>query len=330
MTHIISNPVVPIVDTSALSGNGEVIDQSGELKKLLDPELLGRNPDVKVNDLYLPNFSVRSLQVKFPHEVIIQNGENEKYATPGFGLFFNGSFKTYRHGNQNFKVTSKGEQDFLFDPYGEVRTSISAHTPLEGLLVVVKPNYFAEILPENEKWADDIKAKMSRKELIHNDNSPLITIEQQRAIRSVFQNPMSGKMRVHMQEASLLQILLHHLQKTFLLTPVVVPKINKRDQDVMRAVKDHITRTFTEDHSLLGLSKHFGINQNKLTTSFRQIFGVSVFEYISTLRMEYAKKLLEHEGLRVKEIAPILGYKNPHHFTAAFKKKFGVNPSRLR
>jgi YesN/AraC family two-component response regulator len=46
--------------------------------------------------------------------------------------------------------------------------------------------------------------------------------------------------------------------------------------------------------------------------------------------MEYAKKLLEKEGLQVKEVAPILGYKNPHHFTVAFKKKFGVNPSHLR
>jgi AraC-like DNA-binding protein len=118
---------------------------------------------------------------------------------------------------------------------------------------------------------------MSKKELFQSTNSPLITVEQQRAIRSLFQNPMSGKMRVHMQEASLLQILLHHLQKTFLPTDVVAPKINKRDHDVMRAVKDHITCTFTEDHSLSSLAMHFGVNQTKLTTSFRQIFGVSVF-----------------------------------------------------
>jgi AraC family transcriptional regulator, transcriptional activator of the genes for pyochelin and ferripyochelin receptors len=32
----------------------------------------------------------------------------------------------------------------------------------------------------------------------------------------------------------------------------------------------------------------------------------------------------------VREVSREVGYKNPHHFSTAFKKKFGLNPVLLR
>jgi AraC-like DNA-binding protein len=328
MAQIIRNSVVPIVSDSFLL-HGEVVDQSNELKKIFDPDFARTIHDAKAKDLYLPNFSVRSIELKSPHDLVIVNPENAQNSNPGFGLFFEGSVKTQRQGDQDFKVTKKGEQNFLVDPHGEIVTTVKADTTLAVLMIIVDSNYFDHILPEDEKWSDELRRRLSIQEPIHTIQSPLISIDQQRAIRTVFENPMSGKMRVNMQEATLLQILLHHLQGTFKQNPMQGQKIHKRDYDIMRAIREHLAQSFTDDHSLSGLALQFGINQNKLTTNFRQIFGVSVFEYISTLKMEFAKKLLEKEGLQIKEVAPLLGYKNPHHFAVAFKKKFGTNPSKV-
>jgi AraC-like DNA-binding protein len=46
--------------------------------------------------------------------------------------------------------------------------------------------------------------------------------------------------------------------------------------------------------------------------------------------MEYAMRLIREDQKFVTEAARILGYKNPHHFSAAFKKKFGICPSAVK
>ncbi|WP_234859251.1 helix-turn-helix domain-containing protein [Aquimarina aquimarini] len=40
--------------------------------------------------------------------------------------------------------------------------------------------------------------------------------------------------------------------------------------------------------------------------------------------------MLIEEELTIAEISYAVGYKNPQHFTAAFKRKFGYLPSNLK
>jgi AraC-like DNA-binding protein len=51
---------------------------------------------------------------------------------------------------------------------------------------------------------------------------------------------------------------------------------------------------------------------------------------VFNLKMNYAHSLIFDKGKYVAEAAPIVGYKNANHFATAFKRKFGVSPSRLR
>jgi AraC-like DNA-binding protein len=44
--------------------------------------------------------------------------------------------------------------------------------------------------------------------------------------------------------------------------------------------------------------------------------------------MDTAYTLLQDDK-SVSEVAELIGYKNPHHFTAAFKKRFGFLPSQV-
>ena len=46
-------------------------------------------------------------------------------------------------------------------------------------------------------------------------------------------------------------------------------------------------------------------------------------------KMEEAKNMLLNLNLPVKEVSDMVGYKNPQHFSTAFKRKFGVSPSVL-
>jgi len=46
--------------------------------------------------------------------------------------------------------------------------------------------------------------------------------------------------------------------------------------------------------------------------------------------MEHAKLLLTEQRLTVGEVSQIIGYKNQRHFSAAFKRTFGILPSHVR
>lgn len=78
--------------------------------------------------------------------------------------------------------------------------------------------------------------------------------------------------------------------------------------------------------SLLALARQVGLNDFKLKRGFRQVFGTTAFGYLHDQRMERARQLLEERRFNVTEVACTVGYANPSHFAAAFKRKFGVNP----
>ncbi|UYN85360.1 MAG: helix-turn-helix transcriptional regulator [Cyclobacteriaceae bacterium] len=105
---------------------------------------------------------------------------------------------------------------------------------------------------------------------------------------------------------------------------------NDKDGEVCSSIRHYLIQHFLEDHTLEKLSRYFGINPNKLMYLFRKAFNKSVFEYLAELRMEFAKRLLQKGNMRVVDVARAIGYKNPNHFSTAFKRRFGVSPTAIK
>ncbi|WP_459212337.1 helix-turn-helix domain-containing protein [Aquimarina rhabdastrellae] len=95
-------------------------------------------------------------------------------------------------------------------------------------------------------------------------------------------------------------------------------------------VESIIASDLTAQFSIIQLSRITGINDFALKKEFKRIFGKTIFEYTTDLRMDKAKKLLKHSTKPIYEISEIVGYKNSTHFTAAFKKKMNLTPKAYR
>jgi AraC-like DNA-binding protein len=132
-----------------------------------------------------------------------------------------------------------------------------------------------------------------------------------------------------MIEAAIVQIMMLNLHSLFQTERDEEISINQKDINTANTVKEYLDNTFLLDHTLSDLTKHFGTNTNKLMSLFRRAFGKSIFEYIGDLKMTHAHNLLAKEDRTVNEVSRIVGYKNANHFSAAFKKRFGVNPARV-
>jgi two-component system response regulator YesN len=58
--------------------------------------------------------------------------------------------------------------------------------------------------------------------------------------------------------------------------------------------------------------------------------GISFLEYLTSVRISIAKRLLKETSMAILEICLEVGYQDPSHFAKVFKKKEGVFPSDYR
>jgi AraC-like DNA-binding protein len=63
---------------------------------------------------------------------------------------------------------------------------------------------------------------------------------------------------------------------------------------------------------------------------FAQFYSKTIFDYFKTKKMEYAFNQLINTEKSVGDIAFEIGYANPSNFSAAFRKKYNINPQDMR
>lgn len=321
----IDNTGIPILSqaTSTLSF-GNLINSSPKKEDIKELE------NVRLQAMYLPNFSVRVSEGKFDREAIFVNTGGVGLDLFGTCLLLKGNLTSgvSRHGKE---ITSfNHSQNFKYDPNNIFIHKAPANNPFHIVHFSVKPEHLLSLLPENEKWADELGEKISSKESVIGKRYAPITLLQERALQNVFDCPLQGHLGEMMIETSIVQIMLIQLHSVYQSDGIFTASVAKRDIDIIQSVREHLSHTFLEDHSLDNLARQFGVNTNKLMTLFKKIFSKSIFEYLSELRMDYARELLVEKDYLITEVARTLGYKNPNHFSAAFKKKFGFPPSQLR
>ncbi|WP_343307465.1 AraC family transcriptional regulator [Chitinophaga niabensis] len=149
-------------------------------------------------------------------------------------------------------------------------------------------------------------------------------------ISNIRKCPYSGMMKRLYLESKLMELYLLQINTLTADERQFATNLKRGDIDKIYEAREFIDKHYGEPCSIIYLASHIGLNQQKLKTGFREILGITVFGYLSEVRMQQAKRMLLEEKKYVGEVAIEVGYKNPHHFTAAFKKRFGFLPSGLR
>lgn len=72
------------------------------------------------------------------------------------------------------------------------------------------------------------------------------------------------------------------------------------------------------------------LNHNKLINGFKEVFGLTPFEYLSKSRLKKASKLISSKEMNVTEAAFSVGYSSLSHFAKIFKKEYGMTPSQYQ
>lgn len=92
----------------------------------------------------------------------------------------------------------------------------------------------------------------------------------------------------------------------------------------------YILANFKRDIHLPDLAKRFGMSEWAFSRFFRKHSGNNFTDYVTTLRLGYACKLLADSDMPVTDICFEIGYANVSNFNRTFRKRRGMTPVAYR
>ena len=91
-----------------------------------------------------------------------------------------------------------------------------------------------------------------------------------------------------------------------------------------------LNRDFASPLTLSEVAKRIHISPCYLSDLFSRIVGCRFVEYLTRLRLERARAMLQEEEGSVSEVAAACGFGTVSNFTRAFRRAFGTAPSTFR
>jgi len=98
------------------------------------------------------------------------------------------------------------------------------------------------------------------------------------------------------------------------------------ESKIITEVVKYINANYSQEVHLEGISKAVGVSASHISNIFKDEMGVSVMEYLKTLRLENAKKMLLSRTLSVTEVARQCGFNSPSYFSKLFRQRYHVRP----
>jgi len=100
--------------------------------------------------------------------------------------------------------------------------------------------------------------------------------------------------------------------------------------DIIHKAVDYIKRNYANKLSLKEISGHLFISHQYFCRIFKEATGQTPGGYITFVRVEESKKLLQNPKIKIIEIPEMVGFENQSYFTKIFKKETGETPARYR
>jgi transcriptional regulator GlxA family with amidase domain len=98
---------------------------------------------------------------------------------------------------------------------------------------------------------------------------------------------------------------------------------------VFRDAHAIIQREYREDLAVEALARRVLASRRQLQRVFTDA-GTTVRGELRAVRMRRASELLLGSSVSVREVASTVGYRQPAHFSDAFRRRYGVTPSQYR
>ncbi len=140
-------------------------------------------------------------------------------------------------------------------------------------------------------------------------------IEQKNEKKNYYESMMRGYVTLCM--GKLLQN--HHLQTR---EPVL--------DNLIAEIIAYIAAHYQENLSSKRLAEHFGFSLSYFCRYFKKETGVTLIDYINSVRLNKACILLQGDDQSIAEVSASVGYTSINYFNSKFKEVMGITPLQFR
>lgn len=314
----------------------EVIDSqyfSKENSDIQDKESLF-NEDFAANCLKKNNFEgIRLLYGKldFKKPVLVTVVNNVPYVEMYFSLA-GSRHMIFSQSRQRCQIQSGyhnmfyiPDTEFYIEPGSKNESNIS-------LQIQFTEDYFHRFLQTDDPLFTPFLEKIDAGSLsILSGHDMVITAEMYTELQDIVNCEKKGIFRQLFIETRVLNLLrLQFEQYEKLLIKKKYSFVKEYDIEKIYMVKEILDQNVNNSYSLKELAQKAGLNDFKLKKGFKEIFGITVFGYLSDLRMKTAKEMLSDSNRSIAEISEYCGYSFVQSFITAFKNKYGITPDKFR
>jgi len=99
---------------------------------------------------------------------------------------------------------------------------------------------------------------------------------------------------------------------------------------VLQNLLDYLHESYSTKISGSTVALSLNMNFDYLNRLFKKQTGMTIFEYLQSIRINKAKELLLSDTMKCYEIAAATGFTNEYHFSRVFKNIVGVSPLKYK
>ncbi|MCT4648581.1 MAG: ATP-binding protein [Carboxylicivirga sp.] len=106
---------------------------------------------------------------------------------------------------------------------------------------------------------------------------------------------------------------------------------SNKDKDFLKQAIQIVFKNLSDtDFGSNDLVQEMGLSRSLLYMKLKEVTGKSVGEFIQSIRIKEAARLLKANQLTISEIAYQTGFNDPAYFSRCFKKNFGISPKEYK
>ena len=205
----------------------------------------------------------------------------------------------------------------------------------DGCLFLLSPKDFHEIVAEDKDGSYTLIISFNERMI---DSSVIDAVTKGPVLSYEISNELCDKLtelyKVFRSEGKYRDQHLRHLFNCILLE--VLEKENvlvDNGKDISHIVRESISLMLsnpTADLSLGFFAKKFHITEAYFSRLFHKQAGVTFKQYLTSLRLEYARQLLEENKIPIIDVGYECGFNTPSQFYRAFKRVYKTAPSEYR
>jgi len=232
--------------------------------------------------------------------------------------------------NYQANQTEQSSQMILINQ--EYTQGIVKKGDLHKINLIIKKDFIANNLP-NGKIKDTIFTELEKENTQKLLNTKKMDAQKLLLLNNLFSSSFSGKLNNILIQSKVLEIIFMEFTDLFvskgILKDTKLIKLDKQDIEAIKKAKEILFQNLHDTPSISKLAKQVALNEFKLKTGFKKIFGTTPYNLLLEYRLDLAKELLLQSDMNVNEISEYIGYKHTQNFSTMFTKHFGFRPIDL-